>query len=193
MFDIYSGTAGRFCHHGRLCQRLVSGAQRRGQTVNSSTNSASASSPTPRFCCWASASTIFRLPTSAKALRSSYEGKTVHQIAKELHMNDLDAYLMLCEQSNFSGRVNMGPYSTPGDRHRALPPRERAVYDGRLGRGARRAEPRHLRLFSEVSAPLPQRQGRYHAPNHAQDDRRGGRPVSPFRSAATSSRGISPT
>ena len=42
-----------------------------------------------------------------------YEGKTVHQIAKEKKMNDLDAYLMLCEQSNFAGRVNMGPYSTP--------------------------------------------------------------------------------
>ena len=43
----------------------------------------------------------------------AYEGKTVHQIAKEAGMNDLDAYLMLCEQSNFAGRVNMGPYSTP--------------------------------------------------------------------------------
>lgn len=43
----------------------------------------------------------------------AYEGKTVHQIAKERRMNDLDAYLMLCEQSNFGGRVNMGPYSTP--------------------------------------------------------------------------------
>ena len=42
-----------------------------------------------------------------------YEGKTVHQIAKEKGMNDLDAYLMLCERSNFAGRVNMGPYSTP--------------------------------------------------------------------------------
>ena len=42
-----------------------------------------------------------------------YEGKTVHEIAKERRMNDLDAYLMLCEQSNFAGRVNMGPYSTP--------------------------------------------------------------------------------
>lgn len=42
-----------------------------------------------------------------------YEGKTVHQIAKERKMNDLDAYLMLCEQSDFAGRVNMGPYSTP--------------------------------------------------------------------------------
>ena len=43
----------------------------------------------------------------------SYEGKTVHQIANEAGMNDLDAYLMLCEQSLFAGRVNMGPYSTP--------------------------------------------------------------------------------
>ena len=43
----------------------------------------------------------------------SYEGKTVRQIAKERRMNDLDAYLMLCEQSGFGGRVNMGPYSTP--------------------------------------------------------------------------------
>ena len=43
----------------------------------------------------------------------AYEGKTVHQIAKEKRMTDLDAYLMLCEQSGFGGRVNMGPYSTP--------------------------------------------------------------------------------
>lgn len=42
-----------------------------------------------------------------------YEGKTVRQIAKEKKMSNLDAYLMLCEQSNFAGRVNMGPYSTP--------------------------------------------------------------------------------
>ena len=28
-------------------------------------------------------------------------------------MKDLDAYLMLCEKSNFQGRVNMSPYSTP--------------------------------------------------------------------------------
>ena len=41
-----------------------------------------------------------------------YEGKTVHQIAKEERMSDLDAYLMLCEKSNFQGRVNMGPYTT---------------------------------------------------------------------------------
>ena len=42
-----------------------------------------------------------------------YEGKTVHQIAKEEGLSDLDAYLMLCEKSNFQGRVNMGPYTTP--------------------------------------------------------------------------------
>ena len=42
-----------------------------------------------------------------------YEGKSVHQIAKEEGMSDLNAYLMLCEISNFKGRVNMGPYSKP--------------------------------------------------------------------------------
>lgn len=42
-----------------------------------------------------------------------YEGKTVHQIAKEEGLSDLNAYLMLCEKSDFEGRVNMGPYSTP--------------------------------------------------------------------------------
>ena len=42
-----------------------------------------------------------------------YEGKTVHQIAKEEGMSNLDAYLMLCEKSDFKGRVNMGPYTTP--------------------------------------------------------------------------------
>ena len=42
-----------------------------------------------------------------------YEGKTVHQIAKEEGLSDLKAYLMLCEKSGFMGRVNMGPYSTP--------------------------------------------------------------------------------
>lgn len=41
-----------------------------------------------------------------------YEGKTVHQIAKEEGMGDLDAYLMLCKKSDFKGRVNMGPYTT---------------------------------------------------------------------------------
>ena len=42
-----------------------------------------------------------------------YEGKSVHQIAQEEGMSDLAAYLMLCEKSNFQGRVNMGPYTTP--------------------------------------------------------------------------------
>ena len=42
-----------------------------------------------------------------------YEGKSVHQIAKEEGTSDLAAYLKLCEISNFKGRVNMGPYSTP--------------------------------------------------------------------------------
>lgn len=41
-----------------------------------------------------------------------YEGKTVHQIAKEEGLSDLKAYLMLCEKSDFKGRVNMGPYTT---------------------------------------------------------------------------------
>lgn len=44
---------------------------------------------------------------------SKYEGKTVHQIAKEEGLSDLNAYLMLCEKSSFKGRVNMGPYTTP--------------------------------------------------------------------------------
>lgn len=42
-----------------------------------------------------------------------YEGKTVSQIAKEMGKSCLDAYLDLCEVSDFKGRVNMGPYSTP--------------------------------------------------------------------------------
>lgn len=42
-----------------------------------------------------------------------YEGKSVHDIAQEEHLSDLDAYLMLCEKSDFKGRVNMGPYTTP--------------------------------------------------------------------------------
>ena len=42
-----------------------------------------------------------------------YEGKSVHEIAKEEGTSDLTAYLKLCELSNFKGRVNMGPYSTP--------------------------------------------------------------------------------
>ena len=42
-----------------------------------------------------------------------YEGKSVHEIAKEEGVSDLKAYLKLCELSGFKGRVNMGPYSTP--------------------------------------------------------------------------------
>ena len=42
-----------------------------------------------------------------------YEGKTVAQIAKEMGKSNVDAYLDLCEMSDFKGRVNMGPYSTP--------------------------------------------------------------------------------
>ena len=42
-----------------------------------------------------------------------YEGKSVAQIAKEMGKSCLDAYLELCEMSDFKGRVNMGPYSTP--------------------------------------------------------------------------------
>jgi len=42
-----------------------------------------------------------------------YEGKTVHEIAQMEKMSDLNAYLMLCERSDFKGRVNMGPYTTP--------------------------------------------------------------------------------
>ena len=41
-----------------------------------------------------------------------FEGKSVHQIAREEGMSDINAYLMLCEASDFKGRVNMGPYST---------------------------------------------------------------------------------
>ena len=43
----------------------------------------------------------------------AYEGKTVHEIARMENLSDLDAYLMLCEKSDFKGRVNMGPYTTP--------------------------------------------------------------------------------
>ena len=35
------------------------------------------------------------------------------QIAREMGKTDIDAYLDLCEMSDFKGRVNMGPYSTP--------------------------------------------------------------------------------
>lgn len=42
-----------------------------------------------------------------------YEGKTVHQIAKELDKSSLATYLYLCDVSNFKGRINLSPYSTP--------------------------------------------------------------------------------
>lgn len=41
-----------------------------------------------------------------------WEGKTVKQCAKEMGVSCADAYLALCEMSDFKGRVNMGPYST---------------------------------------------------------------------------------
>lgn len=41
-----------------------------------------------------------------------YEGKTVHQLAQENHMSDLKMYLKLCRESDYQGRVNMGPYTT---------------------------------------------------------------------------------
>ena len=41
-----------------------------------------------------------------------YEGMTVSEIAKEKGMSDLDAYLWLCRETGFKGRVNMGPYTT---------------------------------------------------------------------------------
>ena len=42
-----------------------------------------------------------------------WEGKSVDQCAKEMGKSCIDAYLDLCEMSDFKGRVNMGPYSTP--------------------------------------------------------------------------------
>lgn len=42
-----------------------------------------------------------------------YEGKTIYEIAKENKKSCLKTYLELCELSNFKGRVNMGPYTTP--------------------------------------------------------------------------------
>ena len=41
-----------------------------------------------------------------------YEGKTVAQLAKENGKPALNMYLQLCRESNFQGRVNMGPYTT---------------------------------------------------------------------------------
>jgi len=41
-----------------------------------------------------------------------YEGKTVQEVANQLNLSGIDAYLHLCEVSNFSGRVIMRPYNT---------------------------------------------------------------------------------
>ena len=41
-----------------------------------------------------------------------YEGKTVQEIAEELGISDINAYLYLCEISNYSGRIFMRPYNT---------------------------------------------------------------------------------
>ena len=41
-----------------------------------------------------------------------YEGKTVAELAKEYGKSPLTIYLQLCQESNFQGRVNMGPYTT---------------------------------------------------------------------------------
>ena len=41
-----------------------------------------------------------------------FEGKTVHEIAGELGMSDIDAYLHVCEVSEYAGRVLMNPYNT---------------------------------------------------------------------------------
>ena len=66
-----------------------------------------------------------------------YEGKTVHEIAKEEGLSDLKAYLMLCEKSDFAGRVNMGPYSTPEiihdlEHHKRMPGWKSSVFRIRL-------------------------------------------------------------
>jgi len=42
-----------------------------------------------------------------------YEGKYVTEIARELGVSPADAYLYLCKESNFAGRVNQGAYTTP--------------------------------------------------------------------------------
>ncbi len=50
---------------------------------------------------------------SAGSGNERYEGKTVHQIAKELGKSDFNTYIELCEASDFKGRVIMRKYSTP--------------------------------------------------------------------------------
>jgi len=42
-----------------------------------------------------------------------YEGKSIYQIAKEEGKSCFDTYLELADISNFKGRANMGPYTTP--------------------------------------------------------------------------------
>lgn len=42
-----------------------------------------------------------------------WEGKSVAQCAKEMGKSNVAAYLDLCEMSHWSGRINLGPYSTP--------------------------------------------------------------------------------
>ncbi len=42
-----------------------------------------------------------------------YEGKNVRQIARQWHKSCFETYMKLCEMSDFKGRANMGPYSTP--------------------------------------------------------------------------------
>ena len=42
-----------------------------------------------------------------------YESKYVTEIARELGVSPADAYLYLCKESNFAGRVNQGAYTTP--------------------------------------------------------------------------------
>ena len=41
-----------------------------------------------------------------------YEGKTVHEVARELGVSDINAYMHLCEISDYAGRVIMSPYNT---------------------------------------------------------------------------------
>lgn len=42
-----------------------------------------------------------------------FEGKSVHRIAQEEGMGDVDMYLKLCELSGFHGRISLGPCTTP--------------------------------------------------------------------------------
>ena len=103
-----------------------------------------------------------------------YEGKTVHQIAREEGMSDIDAYLHLCEISNNTGRVIMEPYSTAEIISEFFQTSKRTLHDRCLGRGAGRAEPGDLRLLPEIPPPVAQRQRRHHACHHPQDERRCG-------------------